>query len=362
MKDRHTTLYVNSIKNIELCGKYIMTQVELDGSFEIPFEIEPTTGDEHDYTSCEKCQKTIVDITKWLTERFQGFSNVPAFPLCCDYHKNLIQYEEFVRSKDYFSCVPEMVARKVIFMNQHILNNFKKDNWYEEIKYYMDWVVESFGSMPKNAGEPLYLNQFFGYVWELTSRNKEIEEDKKLRIEEIINSYNTQSINSFDDINKLIKTYEKWLEIFPFRLKEYFGDLKQQFESRLPLFNGKPEVNPYSKMVKVSSHSKRSLILYLNEITKVLIDKIDINELIKDEVIKDINGHRLSLEIESLNVETKELTKDLSEGEKKYTGILKKWLDNHKIFFERITPILELKKESKDKSLENSSPIIVDPS
>lgn len=361
--NRHATFYISNIQPIELCGKVIMTQVELHGSFEIPFEIDPTSGEEHDFTSCEKCQKTLQDITGWLTERYQGFANVPAFPNCCEHHQNLLNYEEFLRSKDYFSCVPEMVARKVIYMNQHILNNFKKEDWFEEITHYMDWVVESFGSMPKNAGEPLYLNQFFSYISQFTSSNEEIPEEKKLRIEEFINSYKIQSVNVNDDINNLIKTYEKWIEIFPFKLKAYFGNLKEQFETRLPIFTGKADVNPYSGAVRVSTHSKRSLILYLNELTNTLIDKIDISKLIEDHVIKDINGHKLSIEMEKLNVETKELTKDLSDKEKKYTKTLKDWLELHSAFFERITPMLEVRSEIENNQFGNDSKsIIFDPS
>jgi hypothetical protein len=354
---RHPTLYANDIQPINLCGNTVIWELKHNGIFEIPFDIKPTSG-EHDFKACDKCQANIKELTDRLTKRFQGLSNIPAFPNCCENHKKLINYLEFIRSKDYFSCVPEMVAKKVIYMNQHIRNNISKENWFEEITYYMDWVVESFGSMPNDAGEPLYLGEFFSQIRHLTSTDDDLPNEKKIRIHEVINSYYTKSYSSDNDMRSLVKIYEKWIEIFPFKLKEYFGDLREQFEAKLPFFRNKVVINPYSGRTKIYIHSKKSLILYLNELTKVLIDKIDIQKLIEDGVIKDVNRHKINIEAERLNINTKELTKDLSQNEKAYIVTLKKWLELHKNFFQAITPLLETE---VNMSIRSEKDIITDP-
>lgn len=342
MYNRNITIYGIDIIPIHLCGKEVMYQVKNDGFFELPFSVESTPGD-HDYTTCDQCQATLNQLRDNFTKRLQGSFEKSGFPNCCPAHSNLVKYQEYSRSKDFFLGVPEMAAEKVIFTAQHIRNNISQENWFEEITNYIEYVVESFGSMPNNCGEPLFLSSYFDYVTELISSNDRVPEHKKQIIVEYFESFKKNSeLSSQTEITDLVKTYQTWIEIFPFQLKAYFGDLEKKFQVKLPIFTGKPSVNPYLGTAKVKTHTKSSLIALLNDVTCELLNGINAQKLIDENVIKDFHRHDFELESEKLKLETKQLTQKLSSGELQYVAILKEWLNSHKRYFTNIRQWLDI--------------------
>ena len=207
MINRHTTFFVKDLKPIELCGKPVMWQMDINGAFEKPFETQPTEG-EHDFTTCEGCQKTLKELIKRLTEKFEGSHKDGAkpFPFCCTHHSELTKLKEFNRA-DFIS-VPEMVARKIIYTNSHINNNHQSETYYKDITDYIDYTVESFGQMPGNA-EPLYLSDYFFYITDLLERNTEVEKGRKNRLLEFLKAYRTPTETPKTDFNILLGTYQK---------------------------------------------------------------------------------------------------------------------------------------------------------
>lgn len=339
MIKRHTTFFVNEIKPVEFCGKTVMWQMDLNGAFELPFEIEPTTG-EHNYTTCEGCQKTLAELTKRLTIKFEGNEQKKGFPFCCSYHSNLVKVKEFNRA--LFANVSVMVAKKIIYTNQHIINNHSSENWYKIITDYIEWVIESFGQMPNDCGERLYLSDYFFYVTDLLKRNEEMKAETKARLLEFLNTYQTPNENPKTDMNVLLGTYQKWFKEFPFELNSYFGNLKQHFEKQLPILNGKPETNIYSGMAKAKMHTKSSLIEALINLTNNLLMQINGVTLYEKGLITDANKIKLELVINSRKLKLKQGYKNSSPNEEqRYRKILKEWYKDEKIFIDEITPLLK---------------------
>ncbi len=339
MINRHTTFFVNEIKPVEFCGKTVMWQMDLNGAFELPFEIEPTKG-EHDFTTCEGCKKTLAELTKRLTVKFEGNEQKKGFPFCCSYHSNLVKVKEFNRA--LFANVPVMVAKKIIYTNQHIINNHSTENWYKGITDYIEWTVESFGQMPNDCGERLYLSDYFFYVTDLLKRNEEIEAETKGCLLEFLNTYQTPNENPKTDLNVLLSTYQKWFKEFPFELNSYFGNLKQHFEKQLPILNSKPETNIYSGMAKSKMHTKSSLIEALINLTNSLLTQINGVTLYEKGLITDANKIKLELVINSRKLKLKQGYKNSSpNGEQRYRKILKEWYKDEKIFIDEITPLLK---------------------
>lgn len=339
MIKRHTTFYVKDISPVEFCGKTVMYQMNLNGAFELPFEIEPTKG-EHDFTTCKGCQKTLAELTKRLTEKFEGNQQKKGFPFCCSYHSNLVKVKEFNRA--LFANVPVMVAKKIIYTNQHIINNHSTENWYKVITDYIEWAVESFGQMPNDCGERLYLSDYFFYVTDLLKRNEEIKAEKKTRLLEFLNTYQTPNESPKTDFNILLSTYQKWLKEFPFELNSYFGNLKQHFEKQLPILNGKPETNIYSGMAKAKMHTKSSLIEALINLTNNLLTQINGVTLYEKGLITDANKIKLELVINSRKLKLKQGYKNSSPNEEqRYRKILKEWFNDEKKFIDEITPLLK---------------------
>lgn len=338
MIKRHTTFYVNKLKPIDFCGKTVMWQMDLNGAYETPFKTEPTTG-EHDFNTCEGCQNTRKELIKRLTEKFNGTEQKQGFPFCCSHHSNLTKVKEFNRAS--FVPVPEMVADKIIYTNSHIINNHENENYYKDITDYIDYTVESFGQMPNSCGEPLYLSDYFFYVTDLLTRNTEISKERKNRLLEFLEAHQTPPTkNKNTDLNILLGTYQKWFKVFPFEIS-FFANLKPHFEKQLPILNGKPETNKYTGLAKVKMHTKGSLIDVLLNLTKNLLDKVNVPELRKQGAITDIQGNQLEFAEAELNTKTAEITRQYSKGELKYVKALKKWLQLHKDYFKEVAPLLK---------------------
>ena len=340
MINRHTTIFTDKLKPLNFCGKVIGFQTNIT-EYEAPFEIEPTTG-EHDFTTCETCQKNLAEFTKILTVKFEGNGQKKGFPLCCSYHSKLVKVKQFSRAS--FTNVPIMVARKIVYTLQHIENNHSSENWYKVITDYIEWVVDSFGKMPKNCGEPLYLSYYFFHVTDLLKRNKdkEMEAETKARLLEFLNTCQTPNESPKTDFNILLNTYQIWFKEFPFELNSYFGNLKQHYENQLPILNGKPETNIYSGMVKVKMHTKSSLIEALINLTNNLLTQINGVTLHEKGLITDANKIKLELVINSRKLKLKQGYKNSSPNEEqRYRKILKEWFNDEKKFIDEITPLLK---------------------
>lgn len=323
---------------IELCGGGILHQLKVDGVYELPFEIPPTTG-EHDFNKCDQCQETLSTLTIWFRELYQGKLHKATFPDCCEHHQKLKDHKKFKKSD--FDIVPEMVVRKIVYSNQHILNNHASENWLKNITDYLDLIVESFGQFPNGFGGQLFLAEYFNAVIDVLQKRPEIPAEKKQTIIDYIKAYSEPRAESEEsDLAILIGTYKTWLNEFPFQLNSYFGDLKKSYEKRILILNGKPQVNQFTGIAVSKLHTKSSLVSSLVQLTKDLLSKINAGEFIEKGMITDLNRHRFQLESEALRIATDELTKEFTNGELEYVELLKKWLELHKTYFREISGLI----------------------
>lgn len=344
---------------IDFCGKTWGWMLETEQGFLAePKKTEPTTG-EHDFNTCEGCQNTRKELIKRLTEKFNGTEQKQGFPFCCSHHSNLTKVKEFNRAS--FVSVPEMVADKIIYTNSHIINNHENENYYKDITDYIDYTVESFGQMPNGCGGALFIGDYFFYVTDLLTRNTEISKERKNRLLEFLEAHQTPPTkNKNTDLNILLGTYQKWLKTFPFDIS-FFAELKPHFEKQLPILNGKPETNKYTGLAKVKMHTKGSLIDVLLNLTKNLLDKVNVPELRKQGVITDIQANQLEFAEAELNTKTAEITKQYSKGELKYVKALKKWLQLHKDYFKEVAPLLKaLPPQPIDKEQNRTKQVITE--
>jgi hypothetical protein len=356
----HTHIIGNTeIEPLNFCGKTIGWMLHSkDGMFTPPVAMQPIEG-EHNLNTCEGCNKQLTELSKRFTLWIEGKHKVGAkpFPYCCKWHEQLLNVKEFNRA--YFNGVPEMSAKKIIFTKQHIINNHKSENWYKVITDYIEITVESFGQMPTGCGAPVFLSDYFFYVTDLLKRNKEITPEKKTRLLEFLNTYQTPNESPKTDFNILLSTYQKWLKEFPFDLNSYFGNLKQHFEKQLPILNGKPETNIYSGMAKVKMHTKSSLIEALINLTNSLLTQINGVTLYEKGLITDTNKIKLELVINSRKLKLKQGYKNSSPNEEqRYRKILKEWFNDEKKFIDEITPLLKALPPQQNETKTPTAPAI----
>jgi len=343
MTNRHFNFIGKAdLKPLNFCGKTIGWELSSTGGIFIPpSETQPVEG-EHNLTTCEGCKKQLIELTKRFTLWFEGKHKEGAkpFPFCCKWHEKLLTVIDFDRA--FFLNVPEMAAKKITYTNQHIINNHNSENWYKAITDYIDLTVESFGQMPNDCGQPLYLSDYFLYVTDLLKQNEEMKAETKTRLLEFLNTRQTPNENPKTDFNILLSTYQKWFKEFPFELNSYFGNLQQHFEKQLPILNGKPEVNMYSGRAKAKMHTKSSLIEALINLTNSLLTQINGVTLYENGLITDANKIKLELVINSRKLKLKQGYKNSSPSEEqRYRKILKEWFNDEKKFIDEITPLLK---------------------
>lgn len=327
-------------EKLTLCGNTIMYQLKNEeGAFTFPFEVKETEG-LHDYKSCTTCQQSLKKYTKELQDRFTGKKQKKAFPNCCKYHKNLLKIKDFDITK--FQDVPEQTAKKIIYTTQHITNNKDNEHWYKKITDYIEWTAFSFGQMPKDCGEPLYLGTYLSCIENYIKKESQIETKKGSQILKFIKKYRNPTIKSKSefDLKTLIETYERWLDMFPFEIS-FINNLKPKFESQFPLVSEIKDTNLYSGMTSFSMHTKKSLIKLLVPLTKQLLDSItdQIPQLRKNNLITNAQSISLELQDAQLIRETAEITRQFTKGELKYLKALKRWLRIHKNYFKELEPI-----------------------
>ena len=171
MKDinGNTLVFARNITPINFCGKPIMWQMDCR-IYAPPYETKPTIG-EHDFNTCEVCQKELNELKEEFTKRFNGTDGKPGFPLCCKYHEELAKMQVF--NINDFKQVPEWTAQKIIYTKQHINNHIFMDDYYKEITDYIDYTVDSFGQMP-NDSEALYLGSYLSVISNIISLSGQI--------------------------------------------------------------------------------------------------------------------------------------------------------------------------------------------
>lgn len=236
-----------------------------------------------------------------------------------------------------------MAARKIIYTNQHIGNNLNVENWYKVITDFIEYAIISFGKMPVDCGEPLYLRAFVNQIIHCVEESKDASTEQKNKILEFIKSYTSPENQQKTDLNILIRTYEKWFTIFPFALNSYFGNLKQHFEKELPIYATDPEINIYSGLTKRKLHTKSSLIESLVNLTNDLLTQINGVTLYENGFITDANKIKLELVINSRKLKLKQGYKNTShDEEQRYRKILKEWFTDEKKFIDELTPLLNI--------------------
>lgn len=324
-------IFVESYKTIKYCNTNF---IKLTGStFELPHKTEPTKG-KHDYNTCEKCQKSIKVISDTIKARFEKF------PFCCEAHSNLPTANWF--KKDQFKNLPSMVADKVIFTKQHIINNIDSVNWYSTITHYIDYTIKSFGQLPNGFGNPVFLSDYVQYITSAIEKDEDIDQDKKKRILAYIDSL-FQPISKEekgDDIELLLNIYERWIQTFPFELS-FFKEMKEDFMKRIPLIKGKPDYNPYSKLTRIQLQTQSGLIKFLSKSTKKLLHKIDTNKLYLKATKEEKNKLEIEIILEGHKVTQARLLGEFHNGEGEYMDTIDKWLSNEITFFNQITPAFE---------------------
>lgn len=327
--------------------------LQANGSeYQVPFPVIPTEGT-HTLESCGNCR------SNWQRIYDNSLEKYKTFPNCCEYHKNLVKKSFF--DKDDFNDVPKMIANKVMYSYHHIINFIDSKNWYQEIVDYLNYIRESFGSMPKNCGNPLMLDNYYDFLFELLQKTENESSEKITKVEaktrmnkikELIDfRRNPPKINdNSTDINLLLSKYDEWYKTFPFDLP-YFKHLEDEFRRKIPL-SRESHYNKYLQLTEYKAHTKNSLSAYLLQITQTILSSINGMTLYEQGILNSTDQIQIDLIIQNRKLELLELSKMPNTNKQEYIKVLKKWFKQEKKFINEITPLLK----HRPKPLANQRP------
>lgn len=345
--NRHKTFLINEFKEYSYCDKKMIQAT--GGEYEIPFATQKTDG-KHSLESCENCRGHYDLLVSELTTKFDKFPN------CCDFHKNLNNLD-FFKKEDYVDFA-NITANKILFCYHHIINNLDNEDWFNDIKDYLEYTIESYGSLPAGYGEPLELSNFYRCLLHLINgiENKVSSEviskveikTRMNRVKYLLSPIENDVEENTTDLNLLWSTYDDWYKIFPFDLP-YFKHLKDKFKNIVPLHTGRQKTNRYSKVTTYEVHTKNSLTVALLQITKNIITSINGATLFEKGQLNNAEKIKLDLILNNRKLELYELSKMQNNSKTEYIKILKKWFKSEKNFIEEIAPFTNKQIEPKAK-------------
>ncbi len=286
-----------------------------------PFSISPPEGWEgpENFPNCCNYHSNIVK----NTEEFLSI-----FPLCCEQHKKFADL--FKVKKGDYDFLKDKIVYQVSFTQHIIEQKINNQDWYEDITDFIEFNYSSFGHPP--VGGHIYLSELKNIIGqtEVISNHK-----KNDLLNYLENLTNPTIIHKSANLNTLFKIHKKWLATFPFELS-FFSGLKEEYHKKLPFVSKIVNTNRYSKKTSVLIHTEESMVMYLFNLTKGLLNQIRTADLVKEGKISNPEQHRFEMILEEREINRKALLEQYTSGEIEYVNTISKWLNHEVDFFNKL--------------------------
>ncbi|GAB3776638.1 hypothetical protein GCM10028818_22650 [Spirosoma horti] len=300
-----------------------------------PFGIHKPVGFESptNYPLCCPYHKAILEnINKWFSK----------FPNCCDAHREIANKSWFKKSNYYDT--PIKIMMQLAFTEYHIEKNLSIDNWYKDITDYFEYNLASFGQ--PSIGIDSYIILLKDTIKRNRTKNKLLK-DRYNRLIEYLQEWSKQHVedkkkdlSNETDINLLNATFQKWVTTIP--NIGFFSDIKLGLKDKIPigLFIYDSEYNPYLQEVRSKVRTRSELIeVLINFTKKILLELSNENEIHKKS-ISELNKHQIVVIGEKHKISQAKLLGDFTNGEIGYVNVIKKWLKNEELYFNSIQELL----------------------
>ena len=300
--------------------------------FKHPFKTAPLKGfnEGGQFKNSEVFLQSITDMASTWFEKF---------PKCCDSHKEIGELPDFKR-KDY-EYIPQQILNNVKYFAFALESFIDKDNGMNEIKDYLDYLIESFGR--PNIGGHIF-DTIIKYFIENTSiDNKEFSDDERLDLLAHLEPIKPPIDLEERELTLLYSTFQKWLEHMP-NISE-FKKLKNRLTGKVPMdiFMLESKHNKYLGMSSSRSRSRNELLEFLTNMTNHILS-LSRTEITKENYTSD----KLLLTAEQkLKISQSKLLQNHSELEISYLDLVEKWLSNEIEFYKVLSQIIQEKESSK---------------
>lgn len=265
-----------------------------------------------------------------------------SFPNCCTDHKEMAK-SGFIQKKDY-SYVPEKILTCLAYFEYHLSRKINDDNWFNDIKHYIEHLYFSFGYPAVGFNELLHL--IVQYIQHHNPTNWVFPEDRRLALITFFN----QKMKEDKQINNknfelLSSTYYRWLKTVPDIYTFAFFKLLSNGQIPMNLILQKSVYNPYTKKLSTESITNAELVETLCSLTVFVLSNIDTTQVIDNNSKYEAQLLKIKLINEKHKIEQLKLIEEYDESEAQYLNLIEKWLFNENKHFKKLVP--ELNKLSR---------------
>lgn len=271
---------------------------------------------------------------KSIFENISNWWNI--FPNCCPDHKEMAE-NGLIQKKDY-NYVPEKILTCLAYFEYHLSKKINDDNWFNDIKHYIEHLYFSFGYPA--IGFPELLNLIIQYIQHHKPKNWVFPEDRRLALITFFNKEMTKD-NQKNQLNfeLLSRTYYRWLKTVPDI--DTFAIFKQLTgESHGNLILKKSTFNPYTKKPSTETLTNPELLETLLTLTVYVLSKIDTTQMIHDNSEYNAQLLRVKFMNEKHRIEQLKILEEYDESEALYLNLIEKWLFNENKHFKKLVPEL----------------------
>jgi hypothetical protein len=328
----------NALEKIKVGNSEVIT-ISVKSSYIHPYKTFPSEG-ENQVSDYDQAYAYALDSLEKEFERF---------PDCCEGHRKLSLEKWF--NKEDFKEVPKLTADKIFYTYNHILNYIKEENWEQEIKDYLDYTLESFGHFPIGLGGPVLLTLYLVHIEHILAIMEKSEEycfPVRIKvIREYIDQKTTPVEKAFDsDISLLLKTYNKWYEIFPFELS-YLQPVKEKLSRSIPILRSF-HANKYSGKTIYIPLTKTDLINQLIKTTNKILTEFNLLYLYKNNLITNYSQLKLELIIKERELQLQKGYISNPEDEtSEYYQMLNQWFSDEVSFITNISSLFTEEAQNK---------------
>jgi hypothetical protein len=272
------------------------------------------------FPECCEFHKGAVNGTKNFLEKF---------PFCCDSHKEFA--ERFPPLKGEYDYLITKVVNQISYTEFIIADRLNNDDWFEDITDYLEYNISSFGH--PGMGDHLYYIDIKHYIKNSTSEIPQEKRDKLIGwLEE---KWHPKVIHQSADLNTLHRIHQKWIKTFPFELS-YFAPLKEHFSKKKPFVSKIVRTNRYTGLTAFQVHTEESMVQYLFDLTKNLLNAINTKELVQSGKIANVDQPKFEMILQEREVKRKALLESYDKKERRYINTIKQWLKDEIDFFSQL--------------------------
>jgi len=300
--------------------------------FKHPFKTAPLKGfnEENVFKRSEVFLQSITDMA------LSWFEN---FPKCCESHREIGKLPNF-KKKDY-EYIPLQILNNTKYF-AHALEFFiDQDNGMNEIKDYLDYLIESFGR--PNIGGHIFDFVIKHFIENTSLDNKKFSDDEKLELLTHLEPTKPPMDSEERELTLLYSTFQKWLKHMP-NIGE-FKKLKSKLTGKIPMniFMIEPRHNKYLGMSSFRSRSKNELLEFLMNMTNHILN-LSRTEIIEENYTSD---KLLLTAEEKLKISQSKLLQNHEDLEISYLDLVEKWLSNEIEFYKVLSQVIQEKESSK---------------